>query len=134
MLVLTRKLSETIRIGEKITITVLRVQGRKVRIGIDAPRDVRVTRGEIEVELDPDSANVLAEEHEPKEASDVASPALAAAVKLALADEPEDTSDDGPVTLHKVIHRRVRREQVALPSERAAGGRLSLRDLLPSRT
>jgi len=47
MLVLTRKLQEQILIGENIRITVLRVKGNKVRIGIDAPTNVRVVRGEL---------------------------------------------------------------------------------------
>ena len=47
MLVLTRKLQETIRIGDEITIYVLRVKGNTVRLGIDAPRRVRVIRGEL---------------------------------------------------------------------------------------
>ena len=47
MLVLTRKLQEKIRIGNEITITVLRVKGNTVRIGVEAPRDVRVVRGEL---------------------------------------------------------------------------------------
>ncbi|HZL87301.1 MAG TPA: carbon storage regulator [Pirellulaceae bacterium] len=47
MLVLTRKLQEQIRIGDNVTITVLRVKGHAVRIGIQAPRDVRVVRGEL---------------------------------------------------------------------------------------
>lgn len=47
MLVLTRKLHEQISIGQNITITVLRLKGNTVRIGIDAPNDVRVVRGEL---------------------------------------------------------------------------------------
>lgn len=47
MLVLTRKIGETIQIGEGIQLTVLRVKGNSVRIGIDAPSNVRVRRGEI---------------------------------------------------------------------------------------
>lgn len=49
MLVLTRKVREQIRIGENITITILRVQGQAVRVGIDAPRSVRVVRAELPV-------------------------------------------------------------------------------------
>lgn len=49
MLVLTRKLQEQIRIGDNITITILRVKGRSVRVGIEAPRDVRLVRGELPV-------------------------------------------------------------------------------------
>lgn len=47
MLVLTRKSQEKIQIGENITITILRVKGQAVRVGIDAPRDVRVIRSEL---------------------------------------------------------------------------------------
>ncbi|MEX2026299.1 MAG: carbon storage regulator [Pirellulaceae bacterium] len=47
MLVLTRKLQERIKIGENVTITVLRVKGNAVRIGIEAPRSVRVIRAEL---------------------------------------------------------------------------------------
>ncbi|WP_164104606.1 carbon storage regulator [Candidatus Laterigemmans baculatus] len=48
MLVLTRKVNQQIRLGEEITITVLRVQGNSIRLGVEAPRDVRVLRGELE--------------------------------------------------------------------------------------
>jgi len=47
MLVLLRKESERITIGDNITITVVRIQGDQVRIGIDAPRDVPVHRQEV---------------------------------------------------------------------------------------
>ncbi len=47
MLVLTRKTDETIRIGDDIVITVLRTKGKAVRLGIEAPGDKRVLRGEI---------------------------------------------------------------------------------------
>ncbi len=47
MLVLTRKLQEQVSIGQDITITVLRVKGNSIRIGIDAPDNVRVLRGEL---------------------------------------------------------------------------------------
>jgi carbon storage regulator CsrA len=47
MLVLTRKQKESIKIGDSIVITILRVQGQSVRVGIEAPREVRVVRGEL---------------------------------------------------------------------------------------
>lgn len=50
MLVLTRKQSETIQIGDSITITVLRMKGKSVRIGIKAPHDMNVIRGELAFE------------------------------------------------------------------------------------
>lgn len=47
MLILTRKIGETLCIGDDIKITVLNVQGSQVRIGIDAPKDTAVHREEI---------------------------------------------------------------------------------------
>lgn len=49
MLVLSRKLRESIKIGDNVTITILRIQGTNlVRIGIEAPKEVKVLRGELE--------------------------------------------------------------------------------------
>ncbi|MEZ6059064.1 MAG: carbon storage regulator [Planctomycetaceae bacterium] len=47
MLVLTRKPAETIRIGNDIVIKVIKTARGAVKIGIDAPQDVRVVRGEL---------------------------------------------------------------------------------------
>lgn len=47
MLILTRKVGETIVIGDNIRVSVLSVQGNQVRVGVDAPRDVVVHREEI---------------------------------------------------------------------------------------
>lgn len=47
MLVLTRKPHEKIQIGDRITITVLKTKGKSVRLGIEAPADVPVLRGEL---------------------------------------------------------------------------------------
>ncbi len=47
MLVLTRKAKQRIQIGDNISITVLRVKGQTVRIGIDAPSEIRVRRSEL---------------------------------------------------------------------------------------
>ncbi|MGI9471049.1 MAG: carbon storage regulator [Rubripirellula sp.] len=48
MLVLTRKADEQILIGDDIKITLVRVRGNSVRVGIEAPREIRVVRGELE--------------------------------------------------------------------------------------
>ena len=47
MLVLTRKTTDTIRIGPDITVTILRVTGRAVKVGIEAPDHVAIRRGDI---------------------------------------------------------------------------------------
>ncbi len=47
MLVLTRKSGETIHIGDDIRVTVMEIKGGQVRLGIEAPRRVKVFRGEI---------------------------------------------------------------------------------------
>ena len=47
MLVLTRKLMEKLFIGDDICVTVVRLEGGQVRLGIDAPRDVTVVRAEL---------------------------------------------------------------------------------------
>jgi carbon storage regulator len=51
MLVLTRKQSQMIQIGENIVIKVIQTGRSSVKIGIDAPSDVRVLRGELSEEL-----------------------------------------------------------------------------------
>lgn len=47
MLILTRKISESIRIGDDITIKVIELDNRHVKLGIDAPRNISVNREEI---------------------------------------------------------------------------------------
>ncbi len=47
MLILTRRVGETVVIGDDVTVTVLGVKGKQVRVGIDAPREVAVHREEI---------------------------------------------------------------------------------------
>jgi carbon storage regulator len=47
MLVLTRRPSECIRVGDHIGITVLNVRGNQVRIGVEAPREIPVDREEV---------------------------------------------------------------------------------------
>jgi carbon storage regulator len=47
MLILTRRVGETVMIGNDVTVTVLGVKGNQVRIGVNAPRDIAVHREEI---------------------------------------------------------------------------------------
>jgi carbon storage regulator len=58
MLILTRRIGETVTIGQDITVTVLGVKGQQVRVGIGAPKDVPVHREEIyeRIKNGPDSS------------------------------------------------------------------------------
>ncbi|MCK5770080.1 carbon storage regulator CsrA [Algiphilus sp.] len=47
MLILTRRVGETLKIGDDVTITVLSIKGNQVRVGIEAPPDVTVHREEV---------------------------------------------------------------------------------------
>ena len=59
MLVLTRKSNQSIMIGDEIEISVLSVMGDKVRIGIQAPREVPVFRREVYLEIQRENAERL---------------------------------------------------------------------------
>jgi carbon storage regulator len=56
MLILTRRVEETLLIGDNITVTVLGVKGNQVRLGIEAPRDMDVDREEIRERKNADRA------------------------------------------------------------------------------
>ena len=47
MLILTRRVGETLMVGDNVTVTVLGVKGNQVRIGVNAPKDIAVHREEI---------------------------------------------------------------------------------------
>ncbi len=59
MLILTRKIGESITIGEQVKITVLGVFGRQVRLGVDAPPDVLVHREEVYVKIQEENREAL---------------------------------------------------------------------------
>jgi carbon storage regulator len=61
MLILTRRPQEAIRIGEDVTVTVLGIEGNKVRIGISAPRHITVDRQEVHDRKQRDGAPDTAE-------------------------------------------------------------------------
>ena len=60
MLVLTRKSNQSIMIGDDIEVSVLSVMGEKVRIGIQAPRDIPVFRKEVYLEIQQERGRDLA--------------------------------------------------------------------------
>jgi len=53
MLVLSRKQAQTIMIGDGIKITIIRVQGNQVRVGVEAPPEVPIRRSELQVQTQP---------------------------------------------------------------------------------
>jgi carbon storage regulator CsrA len=141
MLVLTRKYQEKIRIGNNITITVLRTKGKAVRLGIEAPTDVPVIRGELSFHGEA--------EHEAPETA--ASPALDC--EVAGSDTTTsgrtfgriaDTNAVWPTSLHptgsgvtdargsaaKVGFTRVPRDHVAMLLPRMAAGTAPLRAMM----
>jgi carbon storage regulator len=61
MLVLTRKSNQSVMIGDDIEVTVLSIIGEKVRIGIQAPREIPVFRKEVYLEIQQENASARAE-------------------------------------------------------------------------
>ena len=61
MLVLARKVGEAIQVGEDVTITVVRIDGGTVRIGVEAPQDMLILRKELEVFSEKESASTNAQ-------------------------------------------------------------------------
>ena len=89
MLTLTRKMGESIRIGDDIQVVIKEVKGRQVRIGISAPRDVYVCREELYLKIQ--QAN--REAHESMNASlNQSKQSLASLGSLILAQRPTSSS------------------------------------------
>ncbi len=69
MLVLTRKTNQSIMIGDDIEISLLAIMGEKVRIGIQAPRDVPVFRKEVYLEIQQERGDSAADAREEVDAA-----------------------------------------------------------------
>ena len=62
MLILTRRVGETLMVGDEVSVTVLGVKGNQVRIGINAPKDVSVHREEIYLRIQKEQDDQISEE------------------------------------------------------------------------
>jgi carbon storage regulator len=72
MLVLTRKSNQSIMIGDDIEVSVLSIMGEKVRIGIQAPRDVPVFRKEVYLEIQHEQVSARPPDGSPRQKVDSA--------------------------------------------------------------
>lgn len=64
MLILTRRVGETLMVGDEVTVTVLGVKGNQVRLGVNAPKEVAVHREEIYERIQREQDDPAAEEEE----------------------------------------------------------------------
>jgi carbon storage regulator CsrA len=135
MLVLTRKYQEKIRIGNDITITVLRTKGKAVRLGIEAPANVPVIRGELKFEDElaaatvADDASVPAGTGSGRRSESFAEPAW---TTKRLPREGDARSRVRQAA--EVGHRRVSRENVPELLPRLVTGNAPLRALMEKRS
>ncbi|RZO19343.1 MAG: carbon storage regulator [SAR92 clade bacterium] len=71
MLILTRRVGETLVIGDDVTVTVLGVRGNQVRLGVNAPKDIAVHREEIYQRIQNEKTGEISSESDENNDSDV---------------------------------------------------------------
>jgi len=71
MLILTRRVGETLVIGDDVTVTVLGVRGNQVRLGVNAPQDITVHREEIYQRIQNEKSGEISSESDENNDSDV---------------------------------------------------------------
>ena len=123
MLVLTRKYQEKIHIGDNITITVLRTKGKAVRLGIEAPSDVPVIRGELSFEISADEAEEVVS----------ATSAEPSVTKRAVRRPNPSWSAESPTQPSQVQLKRVPRGEVADFLPKLVTGSAPLRAMMEQR-
>jgi carbon storage regulator len=126
MLVLTRKYQEKIRIGDNITITVLRTKGKAVRLGIEAPSDVPVIRGELSFESE--------DSHDEAPAEDSSEAMCKPRVGLCRTEVTSSWEMDSPHSqTPRVEHKRMARSDVRSFLPNLAAGSAPLRAMMNQR-
>ena len=129
MLVLTRKHQEKIRIGEHITITVLKTKGKTVRLGIEAPAEIPVIRGELSFEGKTIEWQVEEEETEPAPTRKVTDFAHVDRVGKHWPTDGKPTDATSQVSLQ-----RISREQMSKLLPNSGSGAAPLRALVERRS
>ena len=132
MLVLTRKYQEKIRIGNDITITVLRTKGKAVRLGIEAPSNVPVIRGELKFE-EPSAASAASEEGSVAAAGSRHRDNFTESTWTTKRRSREGVAGARSRTTAEIGHRRVAREKVPELLPRLVNGNAPLRALMEQR-
>ena len=87
MLILTRRIGETIMIGNDVSITVLDINGKQVRIGIDAPAEIKVHRKEIYLRIQQEEGGA-AHDDDAHNDDNVGNQAIASATPVTTAHQP----------------------------------------------
>ena len=124
MLVLSRKTRQQIRIGEDITVTILLVKGQVVRVGVEAPRDVRVLRAELPVFDEPVASKPVSRPAKAKRAASSA-PSASSTTGATQTELHDAASRTSPGLLE--LRRRGSLASLTRPSSR--GGASALRPL-----
>ena len=135
MLVLTRKHQEKIRIGDSIVITVLRTKGKAVRLGIEAPADVPVIRGELAFDVSPEELTREMRGEEPRSAAPAAGRRVSQRTPRSTAAWKADSRPDGPGRGDdaEVSLRRVPRDELTQVLPKLVSGPAPLRGMLDAR-
>ena len=105
MLVLTRKSQEKIQIGDNITITILRVKGQTVRVGVEAPRSTKVIRGELPPIVAGTTAIAHTEEDESTDEHELGSIELPASISPTSKVAQMEDASEGPLARRRPLAR-----------------------------